>query len=59
MSDASEKRGIGQGATALRPKMRRGATPSRPKMRQGATALRPEIGRLLEGGGVIPRFPRR
>ena len=37
----------------------RGATPSRPKMRQGATALRPEIGSLLEGGGVIPRFPRR
>ena len=34
MSDASEKRGIGQGATALRPKMRRGATASHPEVKE-------------------------
>ena len=34
MSDAGEERGIGQGATALRPKMTRGATPSHPEKRE-------------------------
>lgn len=38
MSDAGEERGIGQGATALRPKMTRGATPSLPEMREVGNA---------------------
>ena len=39
MSDAGEKSGIGQGATALRPKMTRGTTPSLPEM----TPSHPEV----------------
>ena len=38
MSDAGEEMGIGQGATALRPEMRRGATPSRPEKREVGNA---------------------
>ena len=38
MSDASEKSGIGQGATALRPKMTRGTTPSHPEKREVGNA---------------------
>ena len=38
MSDAGEKRGIGRGATALRPEMRRGATPSLPEIKESCNA---------------------
>jgi len=42
MSDAGEERGIGQGATALRPKSGQGATALRPKMTRGTTPSLPE-----------------
>ena len=42
MSDAGEKMGMRQGATALRPDSGRGATPSLPEMTRGATPSLPE-----------------